>query len=288
MQPRPLSIYPIVSLARPTLSLFVSFSAFSVYLYFRNTIDLEAFFLFSGVFLLSCAASALNQIQERHIDAIMERTRARPLPSMQLTMLQTTLFSASAGLLGLGLLFLGTNTVAALFGAVSLFFYNLVYTPLKKRTALALFPGAIAGSLPVLIGCSAATGRIEAKAVYIAIFAFLWQVPHFLLLLLRHKDDYERADIPTLLSKFSAERLRIIIDIWVLAACAATTIFPILRIVRSVPLVAVVTGLNICMVVQLFFSFRGRGKTGLTPAGALYSYQAIVFIVLIAQGIIER
>jgi heme o synthase len=284
MPPRSFSVQSIVSLARPTLSLFVAFIALSTHLYFRHAPDPETFFLFTGVFLLSCAASALNQIQERETDLLMERTRTRPLPAGRCTVQRTALLSTFLGALGLFLLYWGANPVSALWGAVAVFVYNAIYTPLKKRTPFALFPGAIAGAIPVLIGCAAAIGRIDTKAVYIALFVFLWQVPHFLLLLLRFDDDYRRSGDATLLSRISRERLKVIIRIWMLAAIAVTTLFPIAGIIRTIPLVTAIAGLNIYMMIILLNSFRGN--TSLPSTGSLYVYQGIVFVLLIAQGIV--
>ncbi len=274
-----------LSLGRTTLSFFVSFTALSVYLYYRLDVVPGAFFLFSGVFLLACAASAINQLQERKIDSTMKRTKTRPLPAMRMKPIHVASFGGIAGCAGISLLYFGTRPAAALIGGVALFIYNVMYTPLKTRTPFGLISGAIAGALPVFIGCMAAIGRIEAQAVYLAFFAFVWQVPHFLLLLLYHKDDYTRAGIPTLLSRISEDRLRLIVGIWILAACAVVTLFPIVGIVRGLPLTAALACLNAYMIYGLFKFVRG--KEGFSSVQALYLYQGAVFAVLIVQRFVE-
>jgi protoheme IX farnesyltransferase len=273
----------MVFLARPTLSLFVSFTSLATCIHFRHTVDRGVFFLTWGIFLLSCAASALNQLQERGVDARMERTKARPLAAGRLSARFGTLFSVFLGAIGLWLLYWGANPASALWGAVAVIMYNGVYTPLKTRSASALFPGAVAGALPVLIGCAAGLGRIEAKAVFIAAFVFLWQMPHFLLLLLRHEADYRRSGIVTLLSRISPRRLGLIIGIWTLGAGGATMLFPLLGIVRNLAPAAIIGGLNVFLVVTVVRSLRGIGT--LPPVRGLYLYQGGVFAALVIQGL---
>jgi heme o synthase len=282
MPPRPNFLESIALLIRPLLSLFVSFSALSTFFYFRHSIGVEAFYLFSGVFLLACSSSTINQVQEREIDSRMERTRRRPLPLKQFTVGPVIIFSVASGLSGLSLLFWGAYPLAALIGAIAVFTYNFVYTHLKKRTSLALIPGAIAGALPVLIGCAGALGSIEKKAVVITVFMFLWQVPHFLLLLLRFESDYRSAGISTAFLRISPAQLRMVIFIWALAAIAVTALFPMFGIMRSITLIMIIAGLNVWMIIKIANGFRT--KTVFPTGRILYIYQGIVLIVLTVQG----
>ncbi len=279
-----ISFKQLFPLLRVVLSLGVSFSALSVYVYYRHAVDTNALFLFAGVFLLSCAASALNQYQEREADALMERTRYRPVPMKMVTFAQIVTIAIITGAAGLSLLYFGTNPVAALIGAVAIFVYNAVYTPCKTRSPFALFPGAIAGALPVLIGCAAAGGRIDEKAFGIALFAFFWQIPHFLLLSIRFADDYRRAGIPTLLSYVSPERIRIIAGIWSLAASAVTVMFPILGIMRSVSLITVIVIMNLIVAAGFLRSLHRNYEV--ISGRALYAFQGMVFVLLMVQGMV--
>lgn len=151
----------------------------------------------AGVFLLSAGASALNQYTERKSDALMERTAGRPLPSGR--MAPPAALAAAALLLAAGSLLLGLcGTVPLLLGANSIILYNLIYTGLKKKTTLAIIPGALVGAVPPLIGYTAAGGAMTDKAIILfALFMFLWQMPHFWLLLLRYGEEYEKAGIKT-------------------------------------------------------------------------------------------
>ena len=286
MMPILYSVKIFASLIRATLSLFVTFSALSTYLYFKHVIGSETIFLCAGVFLLAAAASAFNQIQERQCDGLMERTRNRPLPAGRLDTWQAVMFSIVSGSLGLGMLLWGANPFAATLGAIAVFVYNGIYTPLKKKTSLALFPGAIAGALPVLIGCAAAVGRIDTRAVCIALFVFSWQMPHFLLLLYQYKEDYRRAGISMLLSNVTSQQLKIIICIWTLAASGVTTLFPIMDIIRSTTPLAIIAVLNIYFISEVYRSLRR--KVDVFSTRVLYIYQVVVFAVLIIQGVLTE
>ncbi len=285
MNPRMLSGETTASLARPSLSFFVAFTALSVFIYHRHAVIPQAFLLFSGVFLLACAASAINQLQEQKNDSIMERTKTRPLPAMRIKPLCAAISGGIAGCAGISVLYIGTGLSSAIIGGITFLMYNGIYTPLKTKTPYALVFGAITGALPVLIGASAAVGHVDARTVYIAIFVFLWQVPHFLLLLLRYEEDYQRAGFSTLLSRMPRERLRSIVAIWLLAVCGTTTLFPIIGIVRTGPLIAIIVCINVGMIIKIFRSFPG--KTGFPSPGALYVYQGSVFVVLIVQGLMR-
>jgi heme o synthase len=272
----------IAALTRPLLSLFVSLSALSVYFYFKGPPSFQAFFLCAGVFLLSCASSAVNQIQEQESDSRMKRTMMRPLPQKQYTARQIFFFSGASGIVGFSLLAWGVRPLSAALAAAAMLLYNGVYTPLKQKTSLALVPGAIAGALPVLIGCAGATGSVGKKAIFIAFFLFLWQMPHFLLLLLRFKEDYRKAGIANWLLQIAPEQLKILIYIWLLAASAMTALFPIAGIVRSVPLLAIIACGNLGIAVVIIKEFRGN--TALLSGRVLYAYQGMVFVVLAFQG----
>jgi protoheme IX farnesyltransferase len=148
--------------------------------------------------LLSAAASALNQVIERHLDARMERTCDRPLPSGRLhpgAALCLGIASAAAGILELAL---AANVLAALLGALSLTSYLFAYTPLKRRTHHATLVGGLPGALPPVIGWAASSGEVNPGAVALFAVLFLWQLPHFLAIARLYRDDYARAGFPVL------------------------------------------------------------------------------------------
>jgi len=168
-----------------------------------------------GVFLLASGASGLNQVQERKTDALMLRTALRPLPSGLLnpiTGLIVSLFLILSGTLFL----LSINIIAALLGLLNIFLYNFLYTRLKKHSYLAIIPGAFVGALPPLIGWFAGGGASSfMPVVYLALLIFLWQIPHFWLLIIKYHRDYERAGFPTVLKLMDEIQVKRIVFVWI-------------------------------------------------------------------------
>jgi protoheme IX farnesyltransferase len=151
-----------------------------------------------GVMLLSCGASALNQVQERGRDALMARTAGRPLPSGRLSTPQGLFFSAVGIVAGAVVLWTGIGPMAGLLGLIAAAFYNGLYTPwLKPTSPFAAVPGAIPGAIPPVIGWVAAGGGLtDAGAVILFGILFLWQMPHFWALALRYRADYAAGGFP--------------------------------------------------------------------------------------------
>ena len=151
----------------------------------------------TGVTLLAMGAAALNQVMERDIDALMVRTRLRPLPQGEMTPVAATFIGCGVSLAGCTALFSAGGLLPVLLGLAALAWYLAVYTPLKRRTPLALPLGALCGSVPPLIGwCMAGGALTDFRIITLAGMFFIWQIPHFWLLQARHADDYRRAGIP--------------------------------------------------------------------------------------------
>jgi protoheme IX farnesyltransferase len=149
----------------------------------------------SGTALLACAASALNQWWERGTDALMPRTRRRPLPEGRLspgTVLAGGVFAAIGGLVYLGW---KVNPVTSVLGALSITVYLFLYTPLKRRTWLNTMIGSVAGALPPLMAWTGGSGEIGAGGV--ALFAILvcWQLPHFMAIAWIYREEYAAAGL---------------------------------------------------------------------------------------------
>jgi protoheme IX farnesyltransferase len=182
-----------------------------------------------GTFLLASGSSALNQCQEVDIDARMPRTKNRPLPAGRIS-LAAGLF-LSGLLILLGLYFLASverNTLQLLgLGAFAVFWYNGVYVYLKRVTAFAAVPGALVGALPPIIGWTAGGGELQDPLILLlAAFFFIWQIPHFWLLLLMQGEEYQAAGLPSLTMIFSPRQLFRITFMWVLATAVAGIVLP--------------------------------------------------------------
>lgn len=152
----------------------------------------------AGTGLVASGASALNQVMERDTDALMLRTRARPLPSGRLGVAEARAFGLLLSAAGLATLLWLCGPLAAAVALATWASYLFVYTPLKRRTPLATLVGAVPGALPPVIGWAAACGRLEPAAFILFAILFLWQVPHFLAIAWLYRDDYARGGFPML------------------------------------------------------------------------------------------
>ncbi len=151
-----------------------------------------------GTGLVAAGASALNQLVEREVDALMRRTAGRPLPAGRMDPEVALVFGGGLAVAGLVELALGTNLAAALLGAVALAGYVFVYTPLKRVSPLSTLVGAVPGALPPMMGWVAVSGRLDLGAWALFGILFLWQLPHFLAIAWMCREDYGRAGFPML------------------------------------------------------------------------------------------
>ena len=151
-----------------------------------------------GTALVAGGATAFNQIFERNTDALMRRTRTRPLPGGRMRVVTAVWFALALSLGGLALLAVGANRLAAGVAAATLLSYALVYTPLKSKTSLSTLVGGVPGGLPAMIGWAAATNTLSAEAWVLFAIVFLWQMPHFLAIAWLCREDYARAGLPML------------------------------------------------------------------------------------------
>ena len=218
----------LIRLFRMRLVLMNGIAALGGYLLFPGkpeAIALAA--LCAGVSLLACGGSALNQVLERDLDRLMERTKNRPLPKGDLTVAAAALLGAASLLAGFGLLVGAGGTLPATLGAAALFWYLAVYTPLKRRTPFALTLGALSGALAPVIGWSVAGGSpVDFRVVLLAGILYLWQIPHFWLLQRRHADDYRRAGFPLFAPPVTGSGPAPLFVLWVVALVAGTLMLP--------------------------------------------------------------
>ena len=143
--------------------------------------------------MVSGSSVTINQVVEQKYDAIMKRTKNRPLPSDRITETEAIWLSILTGVVGLGIMLITTNMLATAFSLLSLILYAFVYTPLKRVGFIAVFAGAIPGALPPLIGWVAASGYLSYEAMIIFGIQFIWQFPHFLAIAWVLDEDYKKA-----------------------------------------------------------------------------------------------
>jgi heme o synthase len=176
------------------LSFLVAFSCAFGFVLASPKIDwLSLGMLFLGGFLLSGASGTINQIFEKDLDRLMNRTKSRPLPTGVVTVNEAVVFAAICFLLSLSILLYFTNPLTTLLSIVSMILYCFVYTPLKRVGSIAVFVGAIPGALPPLLGWVAATGAISHEALILFGIQFIWQFPHFWAIAWVADEDYKKA-----------------------------------------------------------------------------------------------
>jgi protoheme IX farnesyltransferase len=191
-----------------------------------------------GLFILACGSAALNQYQERDLDAKMDRTADRPIPSGRISARSALLISMLLIVSGSIILYMGSNFLALQLAILTLIWYNAVYTPLKRKSAFAIIPGAVIGALPPLVGYSAVTGDISNPSIlFVAFFYFIWQIPHFWLLFLLHHKEYETAGFPSIAKLFGKRQLAQITFLWTTATAVSVMMFPVFNVVDSLTIV---------------------------------------------------
>ena len=189
-----------VALAKPRLNMLVVVSAVAGYVMASgDTSDVVRLLCMTiGTGLVAGGASGFNQILEREPDALMQRTRLRPMPDGRLSVRDALLFAIALTAAGLIILAAGANLLSAVVAFATLASYAVVYTPLKKRTSFSTVVGAVPGALPPVIGWAAAEGALSHGAWVLFGIVFLWQLPHFLAIAWMHREDYARAGFPML------------------------------------------------------------------------------------------
>lgn len=184
-----------IELMKMRLSFLVAFSsAFGYALGMGGAVDqVQLIMLFLGIWLVSGASCAINQVLEKDYDKLMKRTESRPLPTERLGNAESLWFTTIVGLIGFLVLFQYTNLLTTGLATLSMLLYCFVYTPLKRVGPIAVFVGAIPGALPPLLGWTAATGDINHAAMIIFGIQFIWQFPHFWAIAWVSDEDYKKA-----------------------------------------------------------------------------------------------
>jgi len=223
-----------LELCKLRISLFSALSAAMGFLLSADRIGLGMPGVTCGVFFLSCGACALNQFQERDTDALMPRTAARPLPSGRIDPVKALYVSAALLFFGFLALFLTGKTAPFLLGLFAVVWYNGVYTFLKRKTSFASIPGALIGAVPPAMGWVSGGGMLsDHRLAAVCFFFFMWQAPHFWLLLMDRGEEYRRAGLPSLAAVFSKSQLRRILFIWISAAAVSALFIPMGGVVRN-------------------------------------------------------
>ena len=188
------------TLTKPEVNFLIVIATFAGF-YLGSPTHLDSFPLarlfhtLSGTLLVASGTGTLNQYLEYHFDAQMRRTSRRPIAAGRLRPVTALWFGVALSVAGVAYLLVAVNALSSLLAAITLMSYLLVYTPLKRKTPLCTFVGALPGAMPTLIGWAAASDSISSgKAWLLYALLFLWQLPHFMAIAWMYRDDYARAD----------------------------------------------------------------------------------------------
>ncbi len=188
---------PYIELTKPRITWLILLSTAVGYWFGASdpAVNSRLLYVLLGTGLMASGTAALNQWAERRTDALMHRTRWRPLPSGRIKPGYALAWGSTLAAGGAAVLAAGVNALAALLGVLTLGIYLVLYTPLKSRTPHATTVGALAGAIPPLIGYAGSAGRLGAEAWLLAAILFVWQFPHFYAIGWLYREDYARAGI---------------------------------------------------------------------------------------------
>lgn len=230
-----------------------------------------------GTALVVAGANALNMLLERDSDALMTRTRTRPLPTGRLSGDAALIFGIFVSLVGLGLLAAWTTALSVGIAALALVCYVLVYTPLKRVSSLSLLVGAVPGALPPAIGYAALTGTLDGLGLWLFLILFVWQVPHFLAISIFRREEYARAGLSVLPMECGVRFARLTALVMSLALLL-TSLMPTLLGVASLGygMVALATGL--CFA---FLASRDLGEQAMDASARTLFFASMPHLVIL-------
>lgn len=203
------------SVTKFILSFAVSLSALFAYIMAKGDVGVDMLLATFSVLLVAMGVSTLNQVQEYKEDSQMERTKNRPIASGRMSPRTGIIIAAVLILLSIGFIYSLLELKGVIIFMFAFIWYNAMYTPLKKKSALAVIPGAILGVIPPAIGwLVAGNSLMELEFIALGFYYFIWQVPHFWLLVMLHHGDYKNAGYPTVMKIFGQGSLQRLTFVW--------------------------------------------------------------------------
>lgn len=251
-------------ITKARLAVSVVFSSIAGYFLGAYQIDFISISLLAfGGYCMVGASNAYNQVIEKDLDALMNRTKNRPIPAGRMSVNKAMGIAITLTALGVIALYI-LNPKTAMFGAISIFLYTSVYTPLKTKTPLAVFVGAFPGAIPFMLGWVAATGDFGIEAGTLFMIQFFWQFPHFWALGWMLHKDYEKGGFKMLPTgkRDKGTAIQIIMyTIWMLVI----SIIPVFgitgRLQLSVPAAILIFGMGMVMLIFAFLLYEKRDNT---------------------------
>jgi len=269
-----------IEITKLRLSVSVVFSSVISYLIGMSEFDFEIFsYLVVGGLMMVSASNIFNQVIERDLDTLMQRTKGRPLPMGQISVNNALVLGFTFVIAGLTFLYI-ISPLCAMLGAISIFIYACVYTPLKLITPLSVFVGAIPGAIPFMLGWVAATNELGVEALALFLMQFFWQFPHFWAIAWWQNDEYEKAGfkmLPTGKKDKSTTFQIIFYSFWAIIM----SIVPYFNVTGDLSLSTY--GLVIVLMLGmflLFYSFK-LFKNSTTQNAKVLMYVSILYLTLV-------
>ena len=271
----------VTELGKIRISIPVALTTFTGYILYRGAIDNGIILPTLGVFLLASGSSALNQVQEKDMDQRMKRTFRRPLPSGRLSVTSALVISIAFFLAGSLVLVFGSGWLTLVVGLSTFVWYNAIYTYLKRLTAFAVVPGSVVGALPPLAGWVAAGGSLtDPRAVMIAFFFFIGQIPHFWLILLKYGKEYEMAGFPSITSIFTHTQIKRLTFVWIAATAVSAMLLTHYKILQSIWAGWVLIALSLALVAS-FANLVGRRQAEVKVRASFVRINIFYLLVMI-------
>ena len=285
-----LSVADFKEITKARLAISVVFSSLAGYLLGAHEINVIFLLLLAfGGYCMVGASNAYNQIIEKDLDALMKRTKNRPIPSGRMTVRHALIIAVVLTVLGVASLYV-LNPKTAMFGAISIFLYTSVYTPLKTITPLAVFVGAFPGAIPFMLGWVAATNEFGIEPGTLFMIQFFWQFPHFWALGWMLDDDYKQGGFKMLPTgkKDKGTALQIIMyTIWMLVISIVPVFGITGRLILSIPAAIVIFMMGMVMLVFAFKLYEKRDNvTARKLMLASVSYITLMQIVYVVDKFI--
>ena len=280
MQDNKFTFSSFIEITKLRLSVSVVFSSVISYLIGMSEFNFEIFsYLVLGGLMMVSASNIFNQVIERDLDALMQRTKGRPLPMGQISVNNSLVLGFTFVIAGLTFLYI-ISPLCAMLGAISIFIYACVYTPLKLIAPLSVFLGAIPGAIPFMLGWVAATNELGVEALALFLMQFFWQFPHFWAIAWWQNDEYEKAGfkmLPTGKKDKSTTFQIIFYSFWAIIM----SILPYFNVTGDLSLSTY--GLVIVLMLGmflLFYSFQ-LFKTSTTQNAKVLMYVSILYLTLV-------
>ncbi|HMM11588.1 MAG TPA: protoheme IX farnesyltransferase [Bacteroidales bacterium] len=268
----------LAELSKVRITFAVMLTTLAGYLIAKGTFDTGILLPALGIFVLACGSSALNHYQDSDRDRLMRRTAQRPIPSGRISRNAVLAVSIVLSLAGSLMLYLGSGFEAMQLGLLALLWYNGIYTPMKRRSAFAVIPGSVIGAIPPVVGWVAGGGPLfDPRALMLAFFFFIWQVPHFWLLMLKYGDEYVKAGYPSITQRYNEQQIKILTFIWVIATAISALLLPLYGLVHSRFTVLAIT-VGAVWITVVFAGLLLRSERAINP---FYYFMRINYFVLL-------